>query len=248
MFALGLILSLAIGLSLGLLGGGGSILTVPVLHYTFGLDTHDAITASLFVVGVTSSVALLPHARGGHVRWRTGLAFGIASMATAFAGGRLGALLPGAVLIVAFALVMVAAGIAMLARGRAAAPPRSMDHVHLPRIVAAGLGVGLVTGVLGAGGGFIIMPALMLLGGLAVREAVATSLFVIAMNSFAGLAGSVAHAQVDGRIVAAVTALAIVGSLVGARIGRRLPAQHLQQTFAWFVIAVAALILLRELA
>jgi uncharacterized membrane protein YfcA len=152
------------------------------------------------------------------------------------------------VLIVAFALVMVAAGIAMLARGRAAAPPRSMDHVHLPRIVAAGLGVGLVTGVLGAGGGFIIMPALMLLGGLAVREAVATSLFVIAMNSFAGLAGSAAHAQVDGRIVAAVTALAIVGSLVGARIGRRLPAQHLQQTFAWFVIAVAALILLRELA
>lgn len=102
--------------------------------------------------------------------------------------------------------------------------------------------------MLGAGGGFIIMPALMLLGGLAVREAVATSLFVIAMNSFAGLAGSAAHAQVDGRIVAAVTALAIAGSLVGARIGRRLPAQHLQHTFAWFVIAVAALILLRELA
>jgi uncharacterized membrane protein YfcA len=246
--AIGLVLSLVIGLSLGLLGGGGSILTVPVLHYALGLSAHDAIAISLFVVGMTSSVALVPHARAGHVQWRIGLAFGMASMATAFAGGRLGALLPGAALIVAFALVMVAAGVAMLARAAAARQPRTGEPVHVPRVAAAGLGVGLVTGVLGAGGGFVIMPALMLLGGLAVREAVATSLFVIAMNSFAGLAGSAAHAQVDGRIVAAVTALAIAGSLVGARIGRRLSAQHLQRTFGWLVIAVAALILLRELA
>lgn len=248
MLALGLVLSLAIGLSLGLLGGGGSILTVPVLHYALGFGAHDAVAASLFVVGMTSSVALIPHARAGHVRWRTGLVFGAASMATAFAGGRLGALLPGAVLIVAFALVMVAAGIAMLVRARAPHPLRIAAHVELPRIVAAGLGVGLVTGVLGAGGGFIIMPALMLLAGLTVREAVGTSLFVIALNAFAGLAGSAAHAQVDGRIVAAVTALAIAGSLVGARIGRRLPAQHLQRAFGWFVLAVAAIILVRELA
>jgi uncharacterized membrane protein YfcA len=247
MVALGLVLSLAIGLSLGLLGGGGSILAVPVLHYTFGLGAHDAITASLVVVGVTSSVSLVPHARGGHVRWRMGLAFGMASMATAFAGGRLGALLPGAALIVAFALVMVAAGIAMLVHARVAHHRRTGERVRLPRIVAAGLGVGLVTGVLGAGGGFVIMPALMLLGGVAVREAVGTSLLVIAMNAFAGLAGSAAHTHVDGWTVAAITVLAIAGSLVGARIGRRLPAHDLQRTFGWFVLAIAAIILLREL-
>ena len=247
MFALGLVLSLAIGLSLGLLGGGGSILTVPVLHYALGLGVHDAIGASLFVVGVTSSVALVPHARAGQVRWRTGLAFGTASMVTAFAGGRLGALLPGPILIAAFALIMIAAGIAMLARARAPQRLRAAEHVHLPRALAAGLGVGLVTGVLGAGGGFVIMPALTLLGGLAVREAVATSLLVIAMNTFAGLAGSAAHMHVDAGILAAVTALAIAGSLVGARIGRRLPAHHLQRAFGWFVIVVAAVILLREL-
>jgi uncharacterized membrane protein YfcA len=101
--------------------------------------------------------------------------------------------------------------------------------------------------VLGAGGGFVILPALTLLGGLAVREAVGTSLLVIAMNAFAGLAGTAAHVHVDGGIVAAVTALAIAGSLAGARIGRRLPAHHLQRTFGWFVIVVAAVILLREL-
>jgi uncharacterized membrane protein YfcA len=247
MVALGLVLSLAIGLSLGLLGGGGSILTVPVLHYALGLGVHDAIGASLFVVGVTSSVALVSHARAGQVRWRTGLAFGIASMSTAFAGGRLGALLPGPVLIAAFALVMVAAGIAMLVRARTPQRFGAAKHAHLPRVLAAGLGVGLVTGVLGAGGGFVILPALTLLGGLAVREAVGTSLLVIAMNAFAGLAGTAAHVHVDGRIVAAVTALAIAGSLVGARIGRRLPAHHLQRTFGWFVIVVAAVILMREL-
>ena len=247
MVALGLVLSLAIGLSLGLLGGGGSILTVPVLHYAFGLGVHDAIGASLFVVGVTSSVALVPHARAGQVRWRTGLAFGLASITTAFAGGRLGALLPGTMLIAGFALVMVFAGISMLVRARGPQRIRTAEQVGLPRVLVAGLGIGLVTGVLGAGGGFVIMPALMLLGRLAVREAVGTSLLVIAMNAFAGLAGSAAHVRLDAWLVAAVTAIAIVGSLVGARLGRRLPAHHLQRTFGWFVIVVAAVILLREL-
>ncbi|HET9626044.1 MAG TPA: sulfite exporter TauE/SafE family protein [Kofleriaceae bacterium] len=110
MVVLGLVLSLAIGLSLGLLGGGGSILTVPVLHYTLGFAAHDAIAGSLLVVAVTSSVALVPHARAHHVQWRIGVIFGVASIATAFLGGRLGARLPGGALLVAFAVVMIAAG------------------------------------------------------------------------------------------------------------------------------------------
>ncbi|HEX8109773.1 MAG TPA: sulfite exporter TauE/SafE family protein [Kofleriaceae bacterium] len=247
MFALGLILSLAIGLSLGLLGGGGSILTVPVLHYALGLGVHEAIAGSLVVVAVTSSIAVIPYARSGRVQWRIGLVFGAASMAAAFAGGRLGARLPGGVLIAAFALVMIAAGAAMLLRSRRALGLPVGRPVRTPRVLAVGLGVGLVTGVLGAGGGFVIVPALTLLGGLAMCDAVGTSLLVIAMNALAGLAGGALHTHVDVRTIAAVTGLAVIGSLAGARVGRRVSAHRLQQGFGGFVLAVAAAILLGEL-
>lgn len=248
MFALGLVLSLAIGLSLGLLGGGGSILTLPVLHYVFGIEAHDAIAMSLVVVGATSATALIPYARAGRVRWRLGLAFGAASMAAAFAGGRLGALLPGGFLIAAFAVLMLGAGLAMLARARAPLVACDAEEVRLTKVIAIGLGVGVLTGTLGAGGGFVIVPALTLIGGLAMREAIGTSLLVIAMNSIAGLAGTAGHATLDMRIVVAVTAIAMAGSIAGARIARRLSAQVLQRAFGWFVIAVGVLILARELA
>lgn len=248
MFALGLILSLAIGVSLGLLGGGGSILTVPVLHYALGLGVHDAIAGSLVVVAVTSSIAVIPYTRSGRVQWRTGLVFGAASMATAFAGGRLGARLPGGVLITAFALVMVAAAAAMLLRSRGARGVPVGRPVRLPRVLAVGLGVGLATGVLGAGGGFVIVPALTLLGGLTIWDAVGTSLLVIAMNAVAGLAGSALHTHVDIPTVAAVTGLSVIGSLAGARIGRRVPAHQLQRGFGGFLLAVAAAMLLGQLA
>jgi len=246
MMALGLALSLVIGLSLGLMGGGGSILTVPVLHYVFRVEPHDAIAMSLVVVGATSIVALVPYARAGRVRWRIGLAFGAASMIGAFAGGRLGAALPGVVLIAIFALVMLAAGVAMITRARGSMPAGTGD-LRLPRVLAIGLGIGLLTGILGAGGGFVIVPVLTLLGGLAMRDAIGTSLLVIAMNSLAGLAGAATHTTLDGRITAAVTGLAIAGSLVGVRYGRRLSAQHLQRAFGWFVIIVGMFILAREL-
>ncbi|HEU0029202.1 MAG TPA: sulfite exporter TauE/SafE family protein [Kofleriaceae bacterium] len=247
MIVLGLVLALAIGISLGLLGGGGSILTVPVLHYVIGIEAHDAIATSLVVVGLTSMVALVPHARAKAVQWRLGVAFGGASMASAFLGGRLGELIPSLVLIIAFAVVMLAAGIAMLVRARRPLLACDSDQVSLPRVLVIGVGVGLVTGTLGAGGGFIIVPALALVGGLGMREAVGTSLLVIAMNSFAGVAGTASHATIDLKITVGVTAVAIVGSLVGVLIGRRLAAQHLQRAFGWFVIIVGIAILFREL-
>lgn len=247
MFALGLILSLAIGVSLGLLGGGGSILTVPVLHYALGLGVHEAIAGSLVVVAVTSSIAVIPYTRSGRVQWRTGLLFGAASMVAAFAGGRLGARLPGGVLITAFALVMIAAGTAMLLRSRRAPGLPVTRPVHLRRVVAVGLGVGLITGVLGAGGGFVIVPALTLVGGLTMCDAIGTSLLVIAMNALAGLAGGALHTHIAVPTVAVVTGLAVIGSLAGARIGRHLRAHQLQRGFGWFILAVAAAILLREL-
>jgi uncharacterized membrane protein YfcA len=242
---LGLILSLAIGLALGLLGGGGSILTVPVIHYVFGVGAHDAIAMSLGVVGVTSSVALIPHARARRVEWRVGLVFGAASMAAAFFGAQLGAALPGPVLITAFAMLMVVSGAVMLLRARR--PPTASDGpVRVARVLVIGLGVGLLTGTLGAGGGFVIVPALTLFGGLAMREAVATSLLVITLNSMAGLAGTLQHASFDTRVAIAVTTFAVVGSFVGARIAKQVSATQLQRVFGWFVIAVGIAVLVRE--
>ena len=196
-----LALSVLIGLSLGVLGGGGSILTVPILVYVAGFEAKEAIAASLFVVGVTSAVSVFSHARAGRVMWRTGLLFGAAGMAGAFVGGLLGGHIPGQILLIAFALMMVATSIAMI-RGRkkkADAGTEAPKHTELPlfRVLLDGLVVGLVTGLVGAGGGFLVVPALALLGGLPMAIAVGTSLVVIAMKSFAGLAGYLTTVELD---------------------------------------------------
>lgn len=242
-----LVLSLAIGLSLGLLGGGGSILTVPILAYVAGLEAKEAIAASLFVVGTTSLVSVITHARRGRVRWRTGLIFGGAGMAGALGGGLLGGYLPAQVLMVAFALMMLATAIAMI-RGRRDAKVQH-DRAELPvvKVIAEGLIVGLVTGIVGAGGGFLVVPALALLGGLAMPVAVATSLVVIAMKSFAGLAGYLTTVQLDWPLVLAVTAAAIVGSLFGARLAGLVPEKVLRKGFGFFVLAMGVFVLAQEL-
>lgn len=247
-FFLGLALALAIGLSLGMLGGGGSILTVPMLHYVFGARAHDAIAMSLVIVGVTSAVALVPHVRAQRVQWRTGLVFGVASMLAAFAGGRLGAVLPGAVLIPVFAVIMLAAGGAMLLRSRRPLATSAPCEFHVGKTIAIGIGVGVLTGTLGAGGGFVIVPALTLVGGIGIRQAVATSLLVIAMNAFAGFAGTLGHATLDAGILLPVIAMAVAGSLVGARVAGRIAAAQLQRVFGWFVIVVGVFILAGELS
>ena len=244
-----LALSLIIGLSLGVLGGGGSILTVPILVYVAGFGPKEAIAASLFVVGVTSAVSVVSHARRGRVRWRTGLLFGAAGMAGAFVGGLLGGHIPGQILLIAFAVMMVATSIAML-RGRkkkddgGAAPVK--HELPLGRVLLDGAVVGLITGLVGAGGGFLVVPALALLGGLPMAAAVGTSLVVIAMKSFAGLAGYLTSVQLDWGLVLAVTAAAIGGTLVGSRIAGRIPEDALRKAFGWFVLAMGTFVLTQQ--
>ncbi|SNR69873.1 sulfite exporter TauE/SafE family protein, partial [Blastococcus mobilis] len=204
-------LAVVVGLTLGLLGGGGSILMVPLLAYVAGMETKEAIAASLVVVGVTSAVSVVGHARAGRVRWRTGLLFGAAGMAGAFAGGFLGGHLPGQLLMGAFALMMVATAVAML-RGRKDVDPASAPaELPVGRVLLDGVVVGLVTGLVGAGGGFLVVPALALLGGLPMGVAVGTSLLVIAMKSFAGLAGYLATVSIDWALTGAITVAAVVG-------------------------------------
>ncbi|MFI9273395.1 sulfite exporter TauE/SafE family protein [Kitasatospora sp. NPDC052896] len=237
--------SLLIGVLLGILGGGGSMLTVPILVYLAGQDTKQAITTSLFVVGVTSIAGLVSHARAGRVRWRTGTLFGLAGMAGAYAGGRAATHIPDIVLLIAFALMMLATAAAMLRRpGRTQA--RAHRELPLHRLLLQGLVVGAVTGVLGAGGGFLIVPALALLAGLPMGIAVGTSLLVIAMNSFAGLAGHISGAHLDWNLALAVTAAAVLGSLIGGRYAGRIPQHTLRTGFGWFVVAMGLFVLGRQ--
>jgi uncharacterized membrane protein YfcA len=247
--ALVLLLSVVIGVSLGMLGGGGSILTVPILVYVADLPAKEAIAASLFVVGVTSLAGVVSHARAGRVRWRTGLLFGLAGMVGAFVGGLVGGHAPGDWLLIAFALMMVATSLAML-RGRkqkpSAAHARPDGELPLARILVDGSVVGLVTGLVGAGGGFLVVPALVLLGGLPMSVAVGTSLVVIAMKSFAGLAGYLTTVHLDWPLVLGVTAAAVVGSVVGGRLAGRVPEAALRKAFGWFVLVMGGFVLVQQ--
>jgi uncharacterized membrane protein YfcA len=240
-------LAVLIGISLGLLGGGGSILAVPLLVYVADLPAKEAIATSLLVVGVTSAVGVLPHARAHRVRWRTGLVFGLAGMTGAYAGGRLAAYVPAAVLLTGFALMMLATAVAMI-RGRRDAGDRPVPHeLAVPRVILDGVVVGLVTGLVGAGGGFLVVPALALLGGLPMPVAVGTSLVVIAMKSFAGLAGYLSAVSIDWGLAAAVTAAAVVGSLAGGRLAGRIPEAVLRRAFGWFVVVMGVFVLAQQL-
>ncbi|MDV9186725.1 sulfite exporter TauE/SafE family protein [Streptomyces sp. SR27] len=249
MTALIVAVSLLIGVSLGILGGGGSILTVPILVYLVGQETKEAIATSLFVVGVTSLAALVPHARAHRVRWRTGLLFGAFSMAGAYAGGRVAEYIPGTVLLIAFALMMLATAYAMLRKPRDGAKKARPAHSDLPlkHIAVEGLVVGAVTGLVGSGGGFLVVPALAILGGLPMGIAVGTSLLVIAMKSFAGLAGHLSGVSIDWGIAMTVTVAAVIGSLIGARLAGRIPQDALRKAFGWFVVVMGVFVLAQQL-
>lgn len=238
---LALVSGAVIGLALGALGGGGSVLAVPALIYLLGSTPVAATTASLAVVAVTSAVALVAHARGGQVRWRTGLLFGAAGIGPAMLGGAVAGRLPAAVLTAAFALVAALAAVRMLRPGRVPAEERP---VRPGRAAAAGAGLGAVTGALGVGGGFLAVPALVGLLGLRMRAAVGTSLLVITVNSLAALvmrAGTVPGP--DWAVVAPFAGAAVLGAWDGGRLAAKVPGAALQRVFAVMLLTVAAFML-----
>jgi uncharacterized membrane protein YfcA len=247
MIALTVVLAVLVGVSLGLLGGGGSILTVPLLAYVAGMDAKQAIATSLLVVGATSAVGAISHAKAGRVQWRTGLVIGAAGMAGAYVGGLLGHYIPGSVLLLGFAAMMIATAIAMLRGRKSTATADPAHRIPVIKVIAEGLVVGLITGLVGAGGGFLVVPALALLGGLSMPIAVGTSLIVIAMKSFAGLAGYLSTVQIDWAVAGLVTAAAVVGGLVGARVSEKVNPDALRKGFGWFVLAMSSVILAEEL-
>ncbi|QDE87610.1 hypothetical protein BHS06_00865 [Myxococcus xanthus] len=234
--------SLLVGILLGLLGGGGSILTVPLLIYVLDVEPRTAIAMSLVVVGVTSASGAFLHARAGRVRWRTALVFGTGGMGGAFLGGRLNPHLAPDTLLLLFAGVMVAAAVAMLRRREAEPVATSASPLPAPRVLAQGIAVGVLSGLVGAGGGFLIVPALSL-AGLSMPVATATSLVVIALQCAAGLVGHLGHLDLPWMLTGAVLLAAMTGSLVGGRLAGRVSPTLLRKGFAVFVLATAAFLL-----
>lgn len=242
MTLLGLVLALLIGLSLGLLGGGGSILTVPVFTYVLGYPPKTAIAMTLPVVAVASIVGALGHWRAGRVRLRVALQFGGVAVLTSFAAARLSSHVSAQSQLAILGIVIVAAATSMLRPPplEGAAPLRSRP---VWVIVLTGAGVGILTGLTGVGGGFVIVPALVLLARLPMKEAVGTSLAVIVLNTAAGFVGYVGMVEVDWAMLVPFTLLAVLGIALGTRLIASVPTAALRRAFAVLLVAVGVLIL-----
>jgi hypothetical protein len=234
-----MLLAVLIGVSLGLLGSGGSIVTLPVLVYVAGVPTHQAVPMSLVIVGVTAGAGSVLLGRRHGIDGRAAAAFALTGSAGAFLGAHLTALVAPEVLLLCFAGIMIAAGTGLLAR------PSGTGRVSasvLPRCLAAGTGVGFLTGFLGVGGGFLIVPALLLFAGLDMKRAVPTSLVVIACNAAGGLAGQVRAVPIDWPVTAGFLAAALLGMAGGAAVAGRVVAATLQRVFAWSIVGLGAAI------
>lgn len=244
---LAFLLAGAIGLTLGLLGAGGSILTVPVFVYVLGFAAKPAIAMSLPVVGTTSLVGAIRYWRAGNVAPRTALVFGAIAMAGSFVGAKAAVFVSGAVQLTLLGVAVVTAAFAMLRDGGAASEPAGETAPLVPRssivIAAAGLGIGVLTGLVGIGGGFLIVPALVLLARIPIRQAVGTSLVVIAMNAASGAVGYAGEIDLPWGFVAGFSAVAIAGVLLGTHLVRFVSPGALRRAFALVLLALGALIL-----
>jgi len=242
--------AIAIGVSLGLLGSGGSILTVPVLVYLIGQDEKVAIAGSLFIVGSVALAGSLQYLRSKLIDWRNVLVFGVPGMAGTWLGAFTATYVSGIIQLSLFAVVMLLASYLMLR------PMQLGDTTRAPRaswkIAIDGVIVGIITGLVGVGGGFLIVPALALLGGMSMHRAVATSLVIIALKSFSGffkyldvLEGQ--GLELDWQVLLIVSGLGIAGSFAGAKIAHRVPQEKLKQWFGVFLIVMGIYILYRSL-
>jgi len=246
-------LGLVIGLLLGLLGGGGSILAVPALVYGVGVPLAAAVPTSLLVVGISSAAAVLPRLTQQQVQWRLAAVFGLAGAGATFGGAAVNRLLEPRLVLLGFAVLMIAAGVGMLraptdAGGDCALPGGGVNwRSCLPKALGIGGLVGFLTGLFGVGGGFLIIPALVLLLGVAMKAAVGTSLVIIVINSLAGFGAHAGDVTLDLPVAAAFTGAAVLASLAAARFASRLPADRLQRWFAYLVFAVAVFVAIQAL-
>jgi len=251
MIVIGLLLAALIGIALGLLGGGGASLAVPIFNYVLGFGAKEAIASSLAVVGVTSLSGVASHWREGNVKLRVALAFGLPAAAGAFLGAKvLAGFLSGAAQLALFAVVMLVSAFFMFGDNNSSGKDEQKESESdsgtrrmLILLIAVGAGVGTLTGLVGVGGGFLIVPALVLLGNVEMKQAVGTSLLVIAANSFSGFLGYLGSVQFRWGLLALFTALAVVGSFAGGYLTRFVPQAILRKSFAVFLVLMGIFIL-----
>ena len=253
--------AILVGLVIGLAGGGGSILTVPIFVYVFGIAPVLATTYSLFVVGATSLVGSISHLWKRRIDWRVTVAFALPSFVSVYLSRRF--LLPlipdplfqyeafvlakSKAILYFFAFVMLMAARAMVRKDRPEQGPARDGHPRYGSLALDGLAVGLLTGTIGAGGGFLIVPMLVLLAGLPIHRAVATSVLIIAVNSFVGFLGDIHHTDLDWNFLLPFTGLSITGIFLGLYLARFVPPAKLKRGFGWFVLTVALYMIAREI-
>ena len=253
----GYIASAFIGISLGLIGGGGSVLTVPILVYLFHIEPVLATAYSLFIVGTTSAAGAWQKWHKREINFRVALIFGIPSLFTVFLLRKsVVPLIPeiiyqnssltiykGTLTLLLFALLMIFSAIAILR-------PKEMKRPILPGntgLMALGIIVGIISGLLGAGGGFIIIPALIFYASLDIRTAIGTSLLIIAINSLVGFTGDLSHHPIDWAILLSISGLGVIGIFIGHWLSRKIPADGIKKIFGWFILVMGIFILAKEL-
>jgi uncharacterized membrane protein YfcA len=259
---IGYIASILIGISLGLIGGGGSILTVPVLVYLFHVDPVQATAYSLFIVGASSLVGAWPKYKQGFVNLKTAIIFGIPSIVAVFATRKfivpaipneLGefagiAITKSLLIMMLFAVLMVAASFSMIrSKKNKETELEGEQKFNYPLILIEGALVGILTGLVGAGGGFLIIPALVMLSKLPMKQAVGTSLLIIAAKSLIGFTGDLGNRTMDWTLLLTVTALAIAGIFIGDKLSKRIDGNKLKTGFGWFILVMGLYIIAQQL-
>ena len=242
---LGYFLASLIGLSLGLLGGGGSILTVPILVYVMGMEAKLSIALSLAIVGATSLIGAWGHYRNQNIDFKVAAIFGPIAMAGTFIGAKISQYISGQMQLIFFALIMLAASYFML-KGRKDSDENPDKKLNIPLIATEGLIVGVVTGIVGVGGGFLIVPALVLLAGVSMKRAVGTSLLIIALKSFAGFAGYLDQVAVPWEFLGKFIIFSGIGIFIGSYLVKFVPQQTLKKIFAVFLIIMGIFILYKN--
>lgn len=258
---LGYLGAIFVGLTLGLMGGGGSILTVPILVYLFSIDAVQATADSLFIVGVTSLAGSISHMKMGNIHWRTAVIFGIPSIISIFlTRAFLMPAIPASLffignfevtksigLLLLFAIVMLMASYSMIRKQPNPLNLSGQLQYNYPMIVTEGILVGAMTGLVGAGGGFLIIPGLVLLAKLPMKKAVGTSLIIIAVNSFIGFMGDIKNENfIDWKFLLLFTGIAIIGIVSGSMLSKKIPGEKLKPAFGWFILVMGIYIILRE--
>ncbi len=255
---LGYLASIFIGITLGLIGGGGSILTVPILVYLFNIEPENATSYSLFIVGITAMVGTYRHYAFGNLKFKSALYFGLPSIVSLLVVRKI--VLPripstlfyvndfevskDLLIMVVFALLMMAAAVSMIQKS---AETHSTE-INYARLAIIGLLVGFVTGFLGAGGGFLIIPALLYFANLPMKQAVGTSLFIIFINSLIGFTGDLLGGiMIDYRLLFTITIIAMIGMMIGTQLSKKIDGAQLKPAFGWFVLVMGIYIIVKEI-